>query len=140
MNMIQYEFGVIPAIVKKESRADYIKSLEESQKEGSSQKFIDFMQNHHHRNILLQTEEYKASMESDGGQKNKGGQKRWSETTQKIFDLIKATPNISRKRLCDELNINSSAVQKHIKKLKEYKAIERIGGAKGGYWKVKRDR
>ena len=69
MNMIQYEFGVVPAIVKKENRADYIKSLQESQEEGNSQKFIDFMLNHHCRNILLQIEEYKTSLESNDGQK-----------------------------------------------------------------------
>ena len=73
-----------------------------------------------------------------GGQKNKGGQKRWSETTQKVFNLIKANPHISRKQLCDELNINPSAVQKHIEKLKDQNAIKRQGGAKGGYWKITR--
>ena len=31
MNMIQYEGGVIPSIVKKENRAEYIQSLSQSQ-------------------------------------------------------------------------------------------------------------
>ena len=74
--------------------------------------------------------------EKKGGQKNKGGQKRWSETTKKVFDLISANPNISRKELCDELNINPSAIQKHIEKLKNENAIKRIGGAKGGHWEI----
>ena len=72
----------------------------------------------------------------NGGQKNKGGQKRWSETTQTVFDLIKANPHISRKQLCDELNINPSAVQKHIEKLKALNTIKRQGGAKGGHWEI----
>ena len=83
--------------------------------------------------------DYKNSMESDseeGGQKNKGGQKKWSETTLKILELIKQNPKISRKELCGELGINPSAVQKHIEKLKEANKIERIGGAKGGEWRV----
>ncbi len=71
-----------------------------------------------------------------GGQKNKGGQKGWSETTKKVFDLISANPNISRKELCDKLNINPSAIQKHIEKLKNENAIKRIGGAKGGHWEI----
>ncbi|MGR7921227.1 hypothetical protein ACU6RQ_08980 [Zobellella denitrificans] len=41
-----------------------------------------------------------------------------------------------RDALADKLSINASAVQKHLDKLKEAGAIERIGGTRG-YWKVK---
>ena len=140
MNMIQYEFGVIPSIVKKEKRAEYIQSLAESQETEDSKTFIDFMMNHHIENIVQQIEEYKQSVENDnvdGGQKIVlGGQKKWSETTEKILQLIKNNPKISRSELCDELKINPSAIQKHIEKLKKSNVIERIGGAKGGEWRV----
>ena len=95
---------------------------------------------HHIENLQKQIAEYKASMETDevkGGQKIvAGGQKKWSETALKILELIKQNPKISRKELCEELKINPSAVQKHIEKLKEANKIERIGGAKGGEWRV----
>lgn len=139
MNMIQYEAGVIPSIVKKENRAEYIQSLSQSQDAEDSSAFIDFMISHHIENIRQQISDYKESIVSDfpdGGQKNKGGQKKWSETTQKIYELIKSNPNISRQQLCDELGINPSAVQKHIEKLKAENVIKRQGGAKGGYWEV----
>lgn len=140
MNMIQYEAGCIPSIVKKEKRAEYIQSLAQSQEKNDSKDFIDFMMNHHVDNLQKQIDEYKASMESDdikGGQKiSVGGQKKWSETALRILDLLKQNPKISRKELCEELKINPSAVQKHIEKLKEAKMIERMGGAKGGEWRV----
>lgn len=140
MNMIQYEAGVIPSIVKKESRAEYIQSLALSQENGDSSTFVEFMLNHHIENLQKQIAEYKASMETDevkGGQKTiAGGQKKWSETALRILDLLKQNPKISRKELCEELGINPSAVQKHIDKLKETKMIERLGGAKGGEWRV----
>lgn len=140
MNMIQYEAGVIPSIVKKESRAEYIQSLALSQENGDSSTFVEFMLNHHIENLQKQIAEYKASMETDevkGGQKTiAGGQKKWSETALRILDLLKQNPKISRKELCEELKINPSAVQKHIDKLKETKMIERLGGAKGGEWRV----
>lgn len=140
MNMIQYEAGVIPSIVKKENRAEYIQSLAQSQEKDDSKDFIDFMMNHHIENLQKQIAEYKASMETDdvkGGQKIvAGGQKKWSETALRILDLLKQNPKISRKELCAELKINPSAVQKHIEKLKEANKIERIGGAKGGEWRV----
>ena len=140
MNMIQYEAGVIPSIVKKESRAEYIQSLALSQENEDSSIFVDFMLNHHAENLQKQIAEYKASMDADdikGGQKIiVGGQKKWSETALKLLDLLKQNPKISRKELCEELKINPSAVQKHIEKLKEANKIERIGGAKGGAWRV----
>ena len=140
MNMIQYEAGVIPSIVKKENRAEYIQSLALSQENDDSSTFVEFMLNHHTENLQKQIAEYKASMDADdikGGQKTiLGGQKKWSETALKILDLLKQNPKISRKELCEELKINPSAVQKHIEKLKEANKIERIGGAKGGEWRV----
>lgn len=140
MNMIQYEAGVIPSIVKKENRAEYIQSLALSQENDDSSTFVEFMLNHHIENLQKQIAEYKASMDADeikGGQKTIiGGQKKWSETALKLLDLLKQNPKISRKELCEELKINPSAVQKHIEKLKEANKIERIGGAKGGKWRV----
>ncbi|MBP5357678.1 MAG: Fic family protein [Treponema sp.] len=136
MNMIQYEAGVIPSIVKKEKRAEYISSLSKSQDEENSSAFINFMMNHYYDNLLEQINEYKASIEAEGGQKTKGGQKKWSETAKKIHELIKENPNITRKELCERLSINPSAIQKHIDKLKKENVISRVDGAKGGYWNV----
>lgn len=65
MNMIQVEAGLIPSIVKKENRAEYIKSLSESQEKEDSSMFLDFMTKHHSENLLQQIEEYKQSMERD---------------------------------------------------------------------------
>ena len=43
MNMIQYEFGVVPSIVKKEKRKQYISSLEQSEEAEDSKNFKSFM-------------------------------------------------------------------------------------------------
>ena len=140
MNMIQHEFEVIPSIVKKDNRAEYIQALIQSQEENNSNYFVDFMLHHHEQNLSLQIQEYQTSMESEasfGGQKIvQGGQKKWSETTLKILELIRKNPKISRKELCLELQINPSAVQKHIEHLKNQHIIERIGGIRAGEWKI----
>ena len=64
MNMIQYEALVIPSIVKKEKRADYIQSLAQSQDEENSAAFIDFMMSHHIDNLEQQILEYKKSIDA----------------------------------------------------------------------------
>lgn len=78
---------------------------------------------------------------SSGGQE--GGQESGlintltlTERQQAVLTLLKDNPNITRQALADALKINASAVQKHLEKLKEAGAIERIGGTRG-YWKVK---
>ena len=52
------------------------------------------------------------------------------------MELIKENPFISRKELSEKLTINSSAVQKHIQKLKSEGLIKRIGGDRGGHWEI----
>ncbi len=85
--------------------------------------------------LLNESSEYRYEKIIKGGQKRvvrKGGQKRWSE----ILELIKLNPKITRSELVEKLGINPSAVQKHISKLKNENRIVRIGGDKGGHWKV----
>jgi len=66
-----------------------------------------------------------------GGQM--GGQ--ISDTQQMILNLISENSKISRKALAEKLNINESAIQKHLDKLKRLGIIERYGSTRG-YWKM----
>ena len=67
----------------------------------------------------------------------KGGQKVSLTTRQaEVLHLIQDKPDITRKEMADSLEINESAIQKHIEKLKEKGVIERTGGDRGGYWKI----
>lgn len=136
MNMIQHEAGAIPSVVKKQNRSEYIDALSKSQDKRDASGFVAYMLDHHCENLMQQIDEYKTSIDEKGGQKQKGGQKRWSETTRHILGLIDENPRISRNQICEALDINPSAVQKHINRLKEDNVIERIGGARGGYWKI----
>ncbi|MGI5085683.1 Fic family protein [Treponema putidum] len=66
MNVIQYEAGIIPSIIKKENRAEYIHSLASSQDKDDPAEFLHFMFSHHIRNLSEQIEEYKTSLEMSG--------------------------------------------------------------------------
>ncbi len=59
-----------------------------------------------------------------------------SKTTANIFMLIVANKNISRNELAERIGISTTAVQKHLNKLKTLGIIKRIGSAKSGYWEV----
>ena len=62
MNMVKYEKNLVPSIVKKERRAEYIKVISESQDTEDSASLIVFMFNYHIQNLKQQIEEYKRSL------------------------------------------------------------------------------
>ncbi|MBE0424546.1 MAG: putative DNA binding domain-containing protein [Lutibacter sp.] len=53
-----------------------------------------------------------------------------------VLDVLKQDSKISYRTIAKQLNINKSAVLKHIEILKEKGYIERIGGTRG-FWKIK---
>jgi ATP-dependent DNA helicase RecG len=61
-----------------------------------------------------------------------------TEVQKRIVDMMTENPAISRKTIAERLNINVSAVQKHIEKLKKSNIIQREGGDFGGKWKVRK--
>ena len=63
MNFIQYEARIIPSIVKKENRAEYIQSLAASQEKDDPTDFLHFMFSHHIHNLSEQIKEYTTSLE-----------------------------------------------------------------------------
>lgn len=50
--------------------------------------------------------------------------------------ILQSNPQASRRGIAANLQVNPSAVQKHLEKLKELGVIERVGGTRG-YWQVK---
>jgi ATP-dependent DNA helicase RecG len=71
------------------------------------------------------------ALEKTGGQT---GGMTLTDIQYKIINLIKDNPKISRKEMAEKLGINTSAIQKHIDKLKQADVIKRKGADFGGYW------
>lgn len=64
-----------------------------------------------------------------------GGSIELPERQEEVLNLISGNNRISIKQLAKELQINSSAMDKHIEALKSKGVLERIGGTRG-YWKI----
>ena len=58
------------------------------------------------------------------------------KSSQKILELISASPNITISEIADRLGMTTRGVDKNIKRLKEQGAIRRVGPDKGGHWEV----
>ena len=163
MNHLQFEFGLVPSKIIKEDKAQYIEALNKSRVEEAMEPFQEFMLKEHTQNLRNEILEYRKSMEEDIAiadinvqmegenkmekEKQEVVQKtrRWSrkvvqkggpETRNAILQLIASNGNITSREIANTLNINRSAILKHLKKMQEDHIIRREGSQKSGRWVV----
>ena len=61
-----------------------------------------------------------------------------NDNQQKIIDIIKVNPTITRNELAKKLNITPDGVKYNLNKLVKDNIIERVGSTKAGCWKIKK--
>ncbi len=115
-------FAWIPVetIVKKHQQ-EYYSSIAQSDKAGNSTIFITFML----KCILDSLQEIEES-----------NQKSNQKSNRKLLDAVSKNPNITIRELQDFLGMSESGVKKIIRKYREAGMLVRVGGAKGGHWKI----
>ena len=139
MNMIQKEFDVIPSIVKKENRVEYIQSLATSQEKDDMQDFMDFMMNHHIQNLLQQINEYSESLDDDTLNYKNDTLNDTLKLSQKeitVLEIIKSNLTVTTAQIVEQTGFSRPTVMRAIKNLKENKILERVDSKKTGSWKV----
>ena len=139
MNMIQKEFDVIPSIVKKENRVEYIQSLVSSQVKDDMQDFMDFMMYHHIQNLLQQINEYSESLDDDTlNYKNYtlNDTLKLSPKEITVLEIIKSNLTVTTAQIVEQTGFSRPTVMRAIKNLKENKILERVDSKKTGSWKV----
>ena len=140
MNMIQMEYGLIPSMVKKESRNKYIESLAKAQEEENPEIFTEFMVSHHISNIKDAIAEYKSSVENDTlnlENDTLNDNIKLSDKERTIFAMIKEKPNISINEIVEKTGFSRPTVTRTISSLKEKQLLERVGAKKNGHWVVR---
>ena len=138
MNMLQFEFGLIPTKILKEDKEEYIKALVATREDDNLNIFREFMTSMMEQNIQNEIATY---LESIGDEENrektsKSGEKP-TKSREKIIALLLENGKLSATLLAGKIGISAKAVEKHLANLKADGTIERVGPAKGGYWKVK---
>jgi ATP-dependent DNA helicase RecG len=69
-----------------------------------------------------------------------GSEKGSEKSSVKILEAIRVNKNVSAKEISQTLGISLRGVEKQLSKLKESGRLNRIGPAKGGYWKIVEDK
>ena len=57
-------------------------------------------------------------------------------TRNKILDIIKDNPHITKNELLKILDVSDTTIDKNIAYLKKYNYIKRVGSRKNGYWEI----
>ena len=138
MNMLQFEFGLIPTKILKEDKEEYIKALVSTREDDNLDIFRGFMTSMMEQNLQNEITTYLDSIEVEESREktSKGGEKT-IKSRDKIIALLSEDGKLSTAALAEKIGISAKAVEKHLANLKADGIIERIGPAKGGYWKVK---
>ena len=131
MNMLQFEFGLIPTKILKEDKEEYIKALVATREDDNLDIFSEFMTSMMERNLQNEITSYLESI------KDKESRAKPIKSREKIVALLSKDGKLSAVTIAKKIGISSKAVEKHLANLKAEGVIERIGPARGGFWRVK---
>ena len=138
MNMLQFEFGLIPTKILKEDKEEYIKALVATREDDDLDIFRAFMSSMMEQNLQNEISAYLESIgEEESMEKTQKGREKPTKSREKIVALLAENGKLSAAALAEKIGISPKAVEKHLANLKADGIIERIGPAKGGYWRVK---
>ena len=132
MNMLQFEFGLIPAKILKDYKEEYIKSLIASREEEDLNIFRDFMTSMLEKNLSDEINSYIMSI----GESEEYAALKPMKTRDKIIALLTEDGKQSATTLAKKIGVSAKAIEKQLAKLKADGLIERKGPAKGGAWVV----
>lgn len=138
MNMLQFEFGLIPTKILKEDKEEYIKALVETRENGDLNVFREFMTATMIKNLTHDIEVYRKSIDdtSISGEKPQKSREKKVKSREKIMALLSQDSTLSAADLAERIGITAKAVEKQIARMKADGVLRRIGPDKGGYWQV----
>ena len=138
MNQLQFEFGLIPSIILKEDKEDYIKSLIAARESDDLNIFRDFMFRTTAKILRRDIDNYLRSTglleEESPSYSARNGKKPKSREI--ILNMLSKDGSLSAASLAKRIGISPKAVEKHLANLKASGLLHRIGPDKGGHWKV----
>ncbi|WP_304649202.1 Fic family protein [uncultured Duncaniella sp.] len=137
MNMIQRQLGLVPSIVRKEDKGEYIQSLVDSRENDNSTIAQDMMLRHHISNLkrrVLQYQEGDGLINDNVGVNKNGVGVKLTNTQRKIYELIQANQSITHSEMAKALSVTSKTAERATKALRDFGLLGREGSDKTGRW------
>lgn len=144
MNMIQRQLGLIPSIVRKEDKGEYIQSLVDSRENDDSTIAQDVMLRHHIANLNRRVSQYQendtVNTQSDTvnvtANANNDTVIGLKKSLQKVYTVILNNPEITHSEIMETLHISESTAKRATRDLKKLGYIAREGSDKTGKWVI----
>ena len=138
MNMIQRQLGLVPSIVRKEDKGEYIQSLVDSRENDDSTIAQDVMLRHHIANLrrrILQYQENdtvntQSDTVNDTANANNDTVTGLKKSLQKVYTAILNNPEITHSKIMETLHISESTAKRATRDLKKLGYITREGSDK----------
>lgn len=141
MNMIQRQLGLVPSIVRKDDKGEYIQSLVDSRENDDSTIAQDMMLRHHINNLKCRVLQYQENdgvdIKNDGvnvGVNKNGVGVELTNTQRKIYELIQANQGITHSEMAKALSVTSKTAERATKALRDFGLLGREGSDKTGRW------
>lgn len=142
MNMIQRQLGLVPSIVRKEDKGEYIQSLVGSRENDDSTIAQDVMLRQHIANLNRRVLQYQGNdtvntqcdTVNDTANVNNDTVTGLKKSLQKVYLAIKSNPEITHSEIMETLHISESTAKRATRDLKNLGYIAREGSDKTGKW------
>ncbi len=149
MNLLQWEFNLIPSKVLKEDKAEYIQALIDARENDDANIFIECMMNLHARHLQTEIEQFNASM-SDNNEKMVDKSlliekmvDKWSikpSLAEKLVDILifmTERKQITTEELVRHFDFTQTTAKRYLRQLTEFGYLEAMGGNKNRSYKLK---
>lgn len=137
MNIVQRQLGLVPSIVAKEAKGEYIQALIDSRECEDSTIIQDVMMSQHIANLENRILQYQKTV-SDTVNDVTSDTVKTNDTTSRLVAAIKEHPEYTYDEYARVLGIGRATVARHIKKLNGT-VIRRVGSDKDGCWQFIKD-
>ncbi len=136
MNMVQRQLGLVPSIVAKENKGEYIQALIDSREAADSTIIQDVMLSQHIENLERRVLQYHKSLDDTANDTNDtvNDTVKAEDKATRLIAIIQENPEYTYEQYAEQLSVSRATIARYIKKLSENKRIHRIGSDKDGYW------
>lgn len=139
MNMVQRQLGLVPTIVTKEHKAEYIQSLVDSREYDDSTIAQDMMLKHHVENLrrrILQYQGCDTANDTNDKVSDTVNYRVLVGNVKSVFDAIRTNPDYTYEQYARMLQLGRATIARAIRQLQADGYITRQGSDKKGKWIV----
>ena len=139
MNLLQWEFDVLPTKVLKEDKAEYIQALIDTRESEDLNIFLDCMARHHCQHLQSDIDQYVKSTSEKMVDKQEMKQKmvdKWSvkpslaEKMVDILDFVADKDEITTEVIVSYFGFTPTTAKRYLRQLTEFGYLEALGGNK----------